>query len=92
LEKKMTGFVLLFGVVDNRLLTRDQMTFYSQMPPIDQVRAQLCHTLGSAAQSLSQNLTHHTTALSSLLTQHSSQETTSSSDSSSSSSSSDSDS
>lgn len=70
LDRKLHSFVLLFGVVDNRILRKDQLVEYSQMPSLDAMRAQLCYTLDSAARSVSSNLSHHLVALSANLDQY----------------------
>lgn len=70
LDKKMHTFVLLFGIVEDRILRKDELVEYSQMPSLDQARAQLCQTLELSARMVTDNLGHHLTSLSANLEQY----------------------
>ena len=51
-------------------MTRNQLTWCSQLPDIGTLRAELCSILSSASVNLSQNLSHHQMSLSRLLEEH----------------------
>jgi ribosomal protein L10 len=70
LSKKWHNLFLLYGFVEDRLLRKDELVEYSQMPSLDVMRAQLCHTLDNSAQAVSGNIGHHLTALSHNLEQY----------------------
>ncbi|GAB6033185.1 YmL10 [Chamberlinius hualienensis] len=59
IQKKWPAFILLAGIVDNRLLSKDELVTYSKLKNLDTVRAQLCATLASPALSMSQSLNYH---------------------------------
>ena len=70
LDKKMPDFVLLFGVVDDKILRKDELIAYSQLSSLEQQHANLCATLDSSAQAVSSNIGYHLSMLSSNLEQY----------------------
>ena len=51
------------GVVEDRFMSVADLERYAQLPPLDALRAQFCHLLGSQAAALSASLGHHQAAL-----------------------------
>lgn len=70
LDKKMAEYTLLYAVVHDRLLRKDELVAVSKMPSLDQLRADLCGTLDMPAHMLAGNIGHHLTALSTNLEQY----------------------
>ncbi|XP_057364533.1 large ribosomal subunit protein uL10m-like [Daphnia carinata] len=68
--KKMASFVLLGGVVQGRLLTRNELLWCSTLPDINMLRAELCSILTSSTSQLSQSLTYQQQQLARSLEQH----------------------
>ncbi|XP_013782398.1 39S ribosomal protein L10, mitochondrial-like [Limulus polyphemus] len=64
LDKKMPQFILLGGIIDNRLLSREGFRVYSQLPSLKVMQAQVSATLSIASGGrLSTLLNHHQRAL-----------------------------
>ncbi|XP_076368657.1 mitochondrial ribosomal protein L10 isoform X2 [Tachypleus tridentatus] len=60
LDKKMPQFILLGGIIDNQLLSREGLRAYSQLPSLEVMQAQVCATLSMASGGhLSSLLSHH---------------------------------
>ncbi|TMW49833.1 hypothetical protein DOY81_005073 [Sarcophaga bullata] len=57
--RKVPQMLLLGGIVDNTLLSRNEFMSYAQLPGLQSAQAELVHTLNSAASSLVQNLEAH---------------------------------
>jgi large subunit ribosomal protein L10 len=68
--KKMPQFNLLCGVVDDRLLSRNEFIEYSKMPNIDIVRSQFANVLNLAGSQIVQNLQSHQSNLVNILDAH----------------------
>lgn len=68
--KKIPQFNLLCGVVDSRLLCKNEFTDYAKMPDLDVARSQLVNVLNMAGSSIVQNLESHQTHLVRLLDAH----------------------
>lgn len=56
LERKISGLLLLGGVVEGRLMSVQDMKSYANLPSLQTLQAQLVSTLSTPAQHLSQNL------------------------------------
>lgn len=69
-EKKMSGFLLLFGFLEDRLVRRDELVTYSQLGSLDEVRAQLCATLNHGLASVPSHIAQPATMLSLILDQY----------------------
>lgn len=76
LDKKMHEYTLLYAVVHDRLVRKDELVDISKLPSVDSLRAQLCGTLDHSAQMLSANIGHHLSALSANLEQYVKQNST----------------
>lgn len=63
------------GVVQGRLVTKNQLQWCAKLPDIDTLRAELCHILSSSVSQLSQCLTHQQQSLSQSLDQHANKNT-----------------
>lgn len=59
LTRKTPQLLLLAGIVDNTLLSRNEFIAYSQLPGLQAVQAELVHTLNTAACNVVQNLEAH---------------------------------
>lgn len=70
MDKKMSGFVLMFAFLQDRLVRKDELIAYSQLGSLDEVRAQLCATLNHGLASLPAHIAQPTTMLSLLLDQY----------------------
>ncbi|XP_065355782.1 large ribosomal subunit protein uL10m [Calliphora vicina] len=57
--RKMPQMLLLAGIVDNTLLSRNEFMNYAQLPGLQSAQAELVHTLNTAASTLVQNLEAH---------------------------------
>lgn len=68
--KKFPQMHLMCGVVDGRLLSKNELTDYAKMPNIDIVRSQFCHVLNMAAGQIVQNLSAHQSNLVNILDAH----------------------
>jgi large subunit ribosomal protein L10 len=68
--KKIPQLHLLGGIVDGRLLSKNEFTDYAKMPNIDIVRSQLANVLNLAGSQLVQNLQSHQTNLVNILEAH----------------------
>ena len=68
--KKFPQIHLLCGVVEDRLLTKNEFVDYSKMPNIDIVRSQFANVLNMAAGQLVQNLSAHQANLVNVLDAH----------------------
>ena len=68
--KKIPQMHLLCGIVDDRLLSKNEMTNYAKMPSIDIVRSQFVNVLNMASSQLVQNLTSHQANLVNVLEAH----------------------
>jgi ribosomal protein L10 len=82
LLKKQSNVFLLGGIVENRIMTKEQLNEYNQMPSLDLMRAQLCHTLSSPSIALHTSINYHLTDLSGSLQRHADHQDDSSSKSS----------
>lgn len=60
----------LGGVVQGRLLTRNELQWCSTLPDINMLRAELCSILASSTSQLSQSLTYQQQQLARSLEQH----------------------
>lgn len=54
--KKVPQLILLAGVLENRIMSRTEITKYAAMPSLEIAQAQLCNVLNSAASSLVHNV------------------------------------
>ncbi|XP_067006781.2 large ribosomal subunit protein uL10m [Anabrus simplex] len=70
ITKKIPQLILLAGIVEDRLLSKNEIVEYSRLPDLQTSRAQLVATLNSAASHLVQNLNHHQLTLVSQLQQY----------------------
>lgn len=70
LEKKISGLVLLGGVVEDRFMSVQDMKHYASLPSLHTLQAQLVSILGTPAQHLSQNLSANQVELSSSLSRY----------------------
>ena len=61
--------IILGGILDGRIVNRDELSWYASLPGIEGLHGELVSILGSFASTLSQNITHHQTALSQNLSQ-----------------------
>lgn len=68
--KKIPQFHLLCGVVESRLLTRNEFTEYATMPDLAIARAQLVNVLNLAGSTIVKNLESHQTQLVQVLDAH----------------------
>lgn len=68
--KKFPQMHLLCGVVENRLLSKNEFVDYAKMPNIDIVRSQLVNVLNMAGSQLVQNLSSHQSNLVNVLDAH----------------------
>ncbi|CAG0894595.1 unnamed protein product [Darwinula stevensoni] len=62
--RKMPTFTLLAAIVDGSFLSVSQLNWYSRLPSLDVMRAQLCSSLSSLGSQLTNVLTHHPSELS----------------------------
>jgi len=67
--KKCPELQLLGGLVEDRIMSRDELLAAAKLPPLDVVRGQLVSLLASHASTTSRLLGHHQGALSASLTQ-----------------------
>lgn len=56
LTKKVPQLILLAGVLENRIMSRTEITQYAAMPSLEIAQAQLCNVLNSAASGLVHNV------------------------------------
>lgn len=68
--KKIPQMHLLCGIIDDRLLSKNEITDYSKTPSIDVVRSQFVNVLNMASSQLVQNLTSHHSNLVNVLDAH----------------------
>lgn len=68
--KKIPQIHLLCGILDDRLLSKNEITDYSKMPSIDVVRSQFVNVLNMASSQLAQNLASHQSNLVNILEAH----------------------
>lgn len=68
--KKIPQIHLLCGVIDDRLMSKNEIVDYSKMPSIDVVRSQFVNVLNMASSQLVQNLTSHQSNLVNVLEAH----------------------
>lgn len=68
--KKIPQIHLLCGVIDDRLMSKNEIVDYSKMPSIDVARSQLVNILNMAASQLVQNLKTHQENLVKVLDAH----------------------
>lgn len=68
--KKIPQIQLLCGIVEDRLLSRNELVDYSKMPSIDIVRSQFVNVLNMASGQLVQNLSSHQVNLVNILEAH----------------------
>lgn len=54
--KKVPQLILLAGVLENRIMSRTELTQYAALPSLQVAQAQLCNTLNTAASSLVHNV------------------------------------
>lgn len=59
ITRKVPQMLLLAGIVDNTLLSRNEFMNYAQLPGLQSAQAELVHTLNTAASTLVQNLQAH---------------------------------
>lgn len=57
--RKVQQMILLAGVVDNTLMSRNEFMAYAQLPPLPIVQSELVNTINMAAQNLVHNLNSH---------------------------------
>lgn len=71
LTKKVPQMILLAGVLENRIMSRNEIQQYATMPSLQVAQAQLCNVLNSAASSLVHNvLDAHSKSLVQILDMH----------------------
>lgn len=70
LDRRLPYLTLMCAVVDGRIMSLQQLRDAVTLPPLPLMRATLLQTLGTQAQCLSQNLTHHQTELSGALSRY----------------------
>ena len=63
-------FSIIAAIVDGRFLSVSQLNWYSQLPSLDVMRAQLCSTLSSLGSQLTNVLTYHPSELTRCLDEH----------------------
>ena len=63
ITKKIPQLILMAAIIDDRFLSVDDMKEYGRLPDLQTLRAQVCHTLSLAAQSLVGNTSHPVRAL-----------------------------
>lgn len=68
--KKFPQMHLICGVVENQLLSRNELIEYSKMASIDVARSQLVNVLNMASSQLVQNLNAHQSSLTNILDAH----------------------
>lgn len=68
--KKTPQMTLLCGVVENKLLSKNEFTNYASLPDIDIVRSQFTNVLNLAASQIVQNLQSHQANLVNILEAH----------------------
>jgi large subunit ribosomal protein L10 len=68
--KKVPQFSLLCGIVDDRLLSKNEFIEYSKLPSIDILRSQFCNVLNLAGSQIVQNLQSHQSNLVNILDAH----------------------
>ena len=56
ITKKVPQLILLAGVLENRIMSRNEITQYAAMPSLQVAQAQLCNVLNSAASGLVHNV------------------------------------
>jgi len=69
-DKKMPGFILLFGILGNRVLRKDEMAEIAALPSLEYARAQLSATLNHIPSTILANLSYHPQLLSMSLGQY----------------------
>lgn len=74
LTKKHPNLILLGAIAENRVMNKEQLTEYTNLPSIDVLRAQLCHTLSTPSTAIHSSLGYHLTDLSSSLQRRASSE------------------
>lgn len=57
--RKVPQMILLAGIVDDTLLSRNEFMNYAQMPNLQSVQSELVHTLNNAGSNLVRNLEAH---------------------------------
>lgn len=77
LTKKVPQLILIAGIIDDRLLSKNEMLMYSTSPGIDAARAELLSTLNFAASNLHATLQSHQQNLVTLLDVYAKGESTS---------------
>lgn len=70
ITKKVPQMILLAGVLENRIMSRTEMTKYVALPDIQIARSQLCNVLQMAAGGLVSNLEAHQKQLVQILDVH----------------------
>lgn len=70
LQKKMSGVVLLAGVVEGRLMSVSDLQRYAALPSLSMLQSQLVGILNAPLQQFTQSLSHHQTELSVSLNSH----------------------
>lgn len=70
LEKKISGLVLVGGIVEGRFMCVQDLKDYAALPSLQTLQGQLVSILSTPAQHLSQNLTANQMELSSALSRH----------------------
>jgi large subunit ribosomal protein L10 len=68
--KKVPQMHLLCGIIDGKLLTKNEFTDYAKLPNIDIMRSQLVNVLNLAGNTIVQNLQSHQTNLVRILDAH----------------------
>ncbi|CAH0556994.1 unnamed protein product [Brassicogethes aeneus] len=63
ITKKFPQLVLLAGIYDGKLLSKDEFMYYSSIPNLESAQAGLVHTLNSAGSSLVSKLNSHQNSL-----------------------------
>ncbi|ENN78717.1 hypothetical protein D910_03627, partial [Dendroctonus ponderosae] len=71
--KKFPQLILLAGIYENRLLSKEDLVKYSKIPNIQAAQSELVHTLNTAGSQLVSSLNRHQTTLVSRLEQRASQ-------------------
>lgn len=56
ITKKMPQLILLAGVLEDRIMSRNEITQYAALPSLPIAQAQLCNVLNSAGSSLVHNV------------------------------------
>lgn len=70
IAKKIPQFQLLCGIVDDRMLSKNEFTDYAKLPNIDNARSQLVNVLNTLQSQLVQNLSSHQSNLVNVLDAH----------------------